>query len=250
MPVGVALPWHDFETRHRAADNQRLAAADEDVEALVVLRNDSHADVARQLANRLVTSVEQIVGLLTICRGDGDRFVQAANAACQPVYLIGDSGHLLVGEIVLLGEPVIDRVETPRQTLCFSQNQLTCRDIRRVLGSSLQGRKELLQRGRDAGGSAGQQRIELIDLALVSLHIRAQRSTTPQLAGEEFAIATPNLHQRGPRAYIPGAAELRRAGSLACVLPAIARRVDVGDVVAGDGQLGLAGGQAGKANAQ
>ncbi len=250
MAVGIALPRHYLETRHLAANHQRLTAADENVEAAVILRDNGHADIARQLADGFIAGIEQVVRLLTVGRRDGNRFVQTADAARQTIDLVGHCGHLLVGEIVLLGEPVIDRVEAPGQAFCLRQDQLACRDVRRIFGSRLQGREELLQRGRDTGGGAGQQRIELIDLALVRLNVAIQRCAAAQLAGQEFAVGATHVDQRRARTDIAGAAELRRAGSLGCVLPAIARRVDVGDVVAGDGQLGLAGGQAGKANAQ
>ncbi len=250
MAIGIALPRHDFQPRHAAAHHQRLAAADEDVETAVVLRDHGHADVGRKLTHRFVAGIEQVVRLLAVGGRDGDRLVQAADAASQPVDLVGDRGHLLVGEAVLLGKPVVHGVEAPRQPLGFRQHQLARGNVGRVLGRSLQRREEALQRRRDTGRAAGQQRVELVDLALVGRDVAVQGGAAAHLVGEEFAIGPANVHQGRAGADITGAAELRRRGGLAGILPAETRRVDVGDVVAGNRQLGLAGAQAREADIQ
>ncbi len=250
MTVGVALSRDHLEPRRRAANHQWLTTADEDVEATVVLRHHRHADIARQLADRFIARVEQVVRLLAVGCSNRNRLVETTDAAGQTIDLVGDGGHLLVGEIVLLGEPVVDRIEAPRQTFGLGQHQLARRNVCRVFSRRLQGGEELLQRGRDAGGGASEQRVELVDLALVRLDVAVQRCAAAQLAGQELAVGAPHVDQRCARTDVTGTAELRRTGRLGRILTAVARRVDVGDVVAGDGQLGLAGGQAGQANTQ
>src|SRR5690606_11226798 len=61
VAVRVALPRHHFQPCHAATNHQRLAAADEDIEAAVILRNHGHADVCGKIAHRLVASIEQVV---------------------------------------------------------------------------------------------------------------------------------------------------------------------------------------------
>ncbi|MDT4858716.1 hypothetical protein FQZ97_931970 [compost metagenome] len=179
-----------------------------------------------------------------------DCVVQAADGTGQAVDLLADALHLAVDEAVLLAEAVVQGVEAPRQAVGVGQHQLPRRGIGGVFGGGLERGEELLQRRADARGGAGQQRIQLVDLAAVGRHVTVQRGGVAQLRGEEFAVGAPHFGERRAGTDVARAAELGEARSLGGVLAAEPRRVDVGDVVAGDGQLGLADGKPGQSDVQ
>ncbi|MNF68375.1 hypothetical protein D3C84_502300 [compost metagenome] len=246
----VALPRPDFQAAGAAAHHQRLAGANEQVERVVILRHHGHTNEGGQLADRLFAGIEQVVGLLTVGRGLGDGIVVAGNRGRQAIDLVADGHHLLVDELVLLADPVGNRIEAPGQAFRLGQHQLPRRNVGRVFGGRLQGREELLHRGRDAGGGAGQQRIELFDLAPVGFHVAAQRGAAAHLGAQELAVGAADIHQGGARADIAGTAELRIARGLHRVLAAKPGGVDVSDVMPGDRQRGLVRRQAGQADTQ
>ena len=188
--------------------------------------------------------------MLAVCRSLGDGIVVAGDRGGQSIDLVADGHHLLVDELVLFVDPVGHRIEAPGQAFRLGQHQLPRRDVGRVFGSRLQGREELLQRGRDAGGGAGQQRVELLDLASVSLDVGAEGGAAAHLSAQELAVGAADIHQGGARADIAGTAELRIARGLHRILAGKPRGVDVADVMPGDRQRRLVHRQPGQANTQ
>ncbi len=224
-----------------------LAAADEQADAVVVLGDRGHADHLGELAHRFVARVQQIVGHGPGGFRLGDGIVVLGHALAEIVHLRGQGTQLLVDQAVLLVQLVVEGIEGLAQALRLGQHRLARLGRGRVLRSGLQGGKETLHRRADPGGVIRQQRVELVDLAQESVQLAVLAGGVAQLAGEEVAGQAAHVDDLAARAHVAGTAELRDPGLLDGILAAVARRLDVGDVVPGDSQPGLAGAEAGQA---
>lgn len=95
---------------------------------------------SESLAYGFLARIEQVVGLLAIGTGHGNRVVVTGNGGGQLVDLrVGHRRKLLVDEGVLLALLIVDGVEAFGQATGLRQHQLPCRDVGRVLGGGLQG---------------------------------------------------------------------------------------------------------------
>ncbi|MNZ30506.1 hypothetical protein D3C78_477780 [compost metagenome] len=236
---------HHLQRRHFVADHQRLAGADEQAEGGVILVHHLHAHQLRELADGFVAGVQQVIRLHAGARRLEDRVVVAGNGIGQRVDLAGQGAELLIDQAVLLVQLVVQGIERLRQPLRLGQQRFAALGGGRVGGRGLQCGEELLQRRADTGGGVGKQRIELLDLSLEGIQLVALTGRRAYLGGEEVAGQPAHVGHLGAGADIAIAGELRNGGFLHCLLPRITRGVDVGDVVAGGGQRGLGGAQAG-----
>ena len=243
--VGAGLGRH---AGHGIAHHQRLAGADEQVQRAIVLLHHLQPDHAGQLLDRLFPGVDEIVGRTTGRLGTGDGVVETADALGQRIDLVGQRRQLIVDLAVLLVDLVVQGVERLGHALGLGQHGLPRRDRRRILGGGLQGGKELLHGRGDTRRAVGQQAVELGDLALEGLQFAVLAVGRTYLAGEEITGEATHVHRLGAGTDITRAIELGDVGLLNGLLPRIAGRVDVGDVVAGGGQGVLGSAQARQTN--
>lgn len=163
------------------------------------------------------------------------------------VDLRSQRAQLLVDQAVLLVQLVIEGIEGLAQPLGLGKHCLARFGRGGIVGGGLQCGEEALHGRADAGGGVGQQAVELLDLATECAQLAVLAGGVAQLAGEEVTGQAAHVDDLAARAHVAGTAELRDLGLLDGILAAVARRLDVGDVVPGDGQPGLAGAEAGQA---
>ncbi len=228
------------EGRGSARADQQRAVAGADVDAAVVAGADLHIEQRRQLVDQLAlavlrTGAAAAAGLLC-----DDVVVQLVDLREQPVHLIDAGADLAVGLVRQLLQLARDGRGLAEEALDV-RHRLVARDTRgRVLGGGGDVGEGLFELAEIAGAGAG---VAEQGLGLVQ-HGRHGAGRPRLGGGGEAGLLQELVDRAGDGADLDPAHELAPAdGGLVDHLAGVTGRVDVGDVVRNDPELGLGGEQ-------
>jgi hypothetical protein len=211
--------------------HQRVGAEKHAVIAGAVL-HDAHAGQPVQLRERRVALIDQIVGRLT-CRAlhVADALIQLGHLARECVDALDEVADFDIHAILQAGQIAALGVHRVRQPLGGGEDALAHGRRSRIIGESLPGSKEILQRGGEPCGTIAQDRVDLRQRLRAFVHIGALAIHLEKLAFEEGVVTLSHRLDARPLADESAAGEPREVIDEHRLLAAIARGIDIGDVV-------------------
>ena len=238
--VGVGQVGQRHQCVGMRALHQRLATADKHVGGLVGADVGLYLQLLADPLDQLVALVEQLIGPLAAAGGRDDAQVELGQFGGQGVDLVDAALHV----VFQVGLQHLDlQAAGPRQGREIfqpAQHRLACRQVGRRGGHIGKGVEDLRRGLAEPGFAAGEHLFQLRQH--VAAHAIGRRG---RRRGDDLA-AEVHVRRPGHRADGDAAAEVARPveggaarGGQLGRLARVTRRVGVGDVVAGDLQLGV-----------
>ncbi len=216
------------------AQHQRLAAAHEDVDRTGLAGHGGDLDAPAEFGQQLIALVEQVVGRVRGARGLDDALVDLGQVLREAVDVVGDGLHLLLRGVAQQVELARAVAQAAGEFVGPRDDDQARRGVARRRGEVGPGVEHVVERHAQPLLARGEHGLELLQAGQARGVGRGHRAGLTRLAREVLVVGA--LH----RGHLHALAEIAATGELITragqhhVLARIARRVDVGDVVADD----------------
>ncbi len=216
------------------AQHQRLAATHEDVDRAGLAGHGGDLDAPAQLGQQLVALVVEVVGRVRGAGGLDDALVDLGQVLREAVDVVGDGLHLLLRGVAQQVELARAVAQPAGEFVGARDDHEARRGVAWRRGQVGPGVEHVVERHAQALFAGGEHGLELLQAGQARGVGRGHRAGLARLAREVLVVGA--LH----RGHLHAFAEVAAAGELITragqhhVLARIARRVDVGDVVADD----------------
>ena len=232
--------------------HQGLAVADEDGHHPFVVDHRLDVYALGEFGERLVALVEQVVGRSAVAHAERarDLLVEPGDLLAVLGDVLGGEGDVLLHAGVDLIELAGKKLEAVDQHLALRQHRLARGNIGGVVRHFLYRIEELRHGRREARVGVGNEVVDGRDEIAVVLVVARLALRLQQLLVQELVVGALHVHHPRALAHVAIAHVLGRLGGLHRALAAVAGGVGIGDVVAGDVELGLRGHQPGQTDVE
>ncbi len=216
------------------AEHERLAVADEHVHRAAVLLHGVDRHLLRELIEQLIALIHQIVRRLTAGTGKArlDVRVDIRDALRERIDLLYFAAQAEAHFIVHVLQARIEILQALLQRLRLAQKDLASRNRSRRVRDALECIHEFLQRRRKPVRRVAEHIVETFGIRCVNVEPLQAARGTASLQGNEVVIHPPHGVDADALPDPAIAVRLCWARAKLDALAAIARRVDVRDIVA------------------